>query len=102
MPILRRTSSGFISTSVMSFPSNLITPSSIGSNRFMQRSNVDLPEPDAPINTVAVCSGTFIEISSSTTSVSNDLRNLEISRTDWLMPVPAHFVAQSIYEVCDL
>ena len=101
MPILRRTSSGFTSTSVISLPSNLITPSSIGSSKFTHRKSVDFPDPEAPINTVAVCSGTVIEISSSTTSESNDLRSFEISKSDLLMPVPAHFVAQLIYEVSD-
>ena len=78
-----------------------MTPSSIGSNKFMHLSRVDFPEPEAPIKTVAVCSGTVIEISSRTTSESNDLRSLEISRTVELMLIPAHFVVRLICEGFD-
>ena len=40
----------------------------------MQRSNVDLPDPDAPIKTVAVCSGTVSDKSFRTSSAPKDLR----------------------------
>jgi hypothetical protein len=35
-----------------------MSPSSISSSRSMQRSSVDLPEPDAPISATAACSAT--------------------------------------------
>ena len=38
----------------------------------MQRNSVDLPDPDAPIRTVAVCSLTVRERSFKTSSLSND------------------------------
>ena len=60
----------------------------------MQRSSVDLPEPDAPIKTVAVCSGTVIEISSSTTSLPNALRTFSSANTGMLMQAPGHSVDQ--------
>ena len=47
----------------------------------MQRNNVDLPEPDAPIKTVAVCSGTASDKLLSTSSDPNDLRTLTSSKT---------------------
>ena len=47
----------------------------------MQRSSVDLPDPDAPIKTVAVCSGTVNERLLSTTSAPKDLRMFFNSKT---------------------
>ena len=50
MPIRARTASASTRGSVMSSPSSSITPSSTISSRSMQRSRVDLPEPEAPIS----------------------------------------------------
>ena len=42
--------------SVITSPSRKMSPSSISSSRSMQRSSVDLPEPEAPISATASCS----------------------------------------------
>ena len=49
MPIFWRIWSIFVSLEVMSTPSNTICPPVGSSNRFRQRKNVDLPEPDGPM-----------------------------------------------------
>ena len=49
MPIRRRIGLGSSPGSLMSTPSRVMYPSSIGSSRLTQRSNVLLPEPEAPI-----------------------------------------------------
>ena len=74
MPIRRRTASVASRGSVISCPSSSITPSSTVSSRLMQRSSVDLPEPEAPMSTVAVCSGTSRLTPRRTSSSPKDLR----------------------------
>ena len=59
---------------VMSTPSTMIRPASIGSRRFTHRSNVDLPDPDAPIRQITSCSSTIKSIPRRTSSLSNDFR----------------------------
>ena len=49
MPIFDRTLCGFRPGNEMSSPSKNISPSSIGSSRFIHLSNVDFPAPEAPI-----------------------------------------------------
>ena len=57
MPIRRRTA--FTSCRrVSSSPLRKMRPASIGSSRLMQRSSVDLPDPEAPINATTSCSAT--------------------------------------------
>ena len=51
---------------VISCPSTMIRPASIGSSRLMQRSSVDLPEPEAPIRHTTSCSATDRSIPCST------------------------------------
>ena len=48
-------------------------PLLIGSSRLMQRSSVDLPEPDAPIRQITSCSSTDRSMPFSTSSLPNDL-----------------------------
>ena len=57
----------------------------------MQRKRVDLPEPDEPINTVAVWSGTVNDKSLSTTLSSKLFLKFLTSNTFMLRP--AHSVA---------
>ena len=73
IPIPRRT--WFTSTpgAVISSPSTTMLPLSIGSSRLMQRSSVDLPEPDAPIRQITSCSSTDRSMPFSTSSLPNDL-----------------------------
>ena len=49
IPILRRSSFTFTFSAVSVWPSTTISPCSTRSSRLMQRSSVDLPEPEAPI-----------------------------------------------------
>jgi len=66
MPSRRRTATGATDGSVITDPSSSTSPSSISSSRSMQRSSVDLPDPDAPIRAIAACSGTARSIPRST------------------------------------
>ena len=72
-PIRRRTASASTRGSVMSSPSSRITPSSTVSSRLMQRSRLDLPDPDAPISVTTWCSATSRSIDRSTVWVPNRL-----------------------------
>ena len=65
-PRRRRTRTGGTDGSVMTSPSSRMSPSSISSSRSMQRSSVDLPEPDAPIRAIARCSCTAMSMPRST------------------------------------
>ncbi len=73
IPIPRRTSLASTPRAVMSAPPTTIRPASIGSSRSMQRSSVDLPEPDAPIRHTTSCSATRQSIPRSTSFLPNDL-----------------------------
>ena len=48
-------------------------PLLIGSSRLMQRSSVDLPDPEAPIRQITSCSSTDRSMPFSTSSLPNDL-----------------------------
>ena len=60
----------------------------------MHLSNVDLPEPEEPIKTVAVCSGTLKEISSRTISLPKALRSLYTIKISLIKRYLEHSVAQ--------
>ena len=60
--------------SVITSPSRKTSPSSMSSSRSMQRSSVDLPEPEAPISATASCSPT-VEVDAA--------QHLVARRTTW-------------------
>ena len=55
IPIRRRIALRSTLRAVISTPPTTIRPAWIGSSRLMQRSSVDLPEPDAPIRQTTSC-----------------------------------------------
>ena len=57
----------------MRSPSTLIRPASMDSNSLMQRSSVDLPEPDGPMRTVTEPGGTTRSMPRSTCSSPKNL-----------------------------
>src|ERR1700754_2015803 len=60
MPMSRRNASTSTPGPVMRSPCTSISPSSIDSRPLIQRSSVDLPEPDGPIRHTTSCSPTVI------------------------------------------
>ena len=58
IPMCRRMRSTSTPSAVISSPPTTMRPASIGSRRLMQRSSVDLPEPDAPMTHTTSCSAT--------------------------------------------
>ena len=73
IPISRRTRLTSTPAAVISSPATTIRPASIGSSRLTQRSNVDFPEPDAPIRQTTSCSSTARSIPRRTSLPPNDL-----------------------------
>src|SRR5258708_7117731 len=73
MPICRLTRLASTPGPVMSWPNRLIRPASIGSSRLMHRSNVDFPDPEAPIRQITSCEATDMVMPRSTSFLSNDL-----------------------------
>ena len=73
IPIPRRTWFTSTSGAVISWPPTSMLPRLIRSSRLMQRSSVDLPEPDAPIRQITSCSSTDRSMPFSTSSLPNDL-----------------------------
>src|SRR5215216_2156497 len=65
---------------VISSPSMKTRPALTGSSRLIQRSSVDLPEPEAPIRPTTSCSSTSRSTPLSTSSRSNDLWTSSIRR----------------------
>jgi hypothetical protein len=76
MPIRRRTGSGAKPGALMSMPSNTIAPSSIGSSRLVQRSMVDLPDPEAPMSDTTWPASMSRSMPSRTTRSPKDFRTL--------------------------
>ena len=75
IPIRRRTA--FTSRRrVISSPARKMRPASIGSSRLMQRSSVDLPDPDAPISATTSCSATVRSMPRRTSWRPKDLESL--------------------------
>ena len=66
MPTLRRSASLSSLGSLTSWPSTRIEPRSIGTSALMQRSSVDLPEPDGPMMQITWPFITSIEMPLST------------------------------------
>ncbi len=73
MPTWRRTRFSSTPAPVTWCPSRLIRPLSMGSSRLMQRSSVDLPEPEAPIRQMTSWAATDRLMPLSTSLVPKDL-----------------------------
>jgi hypothetical protein len=55
IPVSRRISWMFLTSSLSSTPSTVIRPRSCFSRRLMQRIRVDFPEPEGPMTTTTSC-----------------------------------------------
>ena len=78
MPTWRRTRSSSMSGELISSPNRKILPESICSSRFVQRSSVDFPEPEAPIRQTTSSAPTERSIPFNTSVVPKDLRRPSI------------------------
>ena len=92
MPTFLRSASLSSFGSFTSWPSTVIEPLSIGTSALMQRSSVDLPEPDGPMMQTTSPFITSNETPLSTSSAPNDLCT-SLSADDRLVGRPRHACA---------
>ena len=95
IPMLVRIRFSSTSGAVTSTPPTTIRPAVTGSIRLMQRSSVDLPEPDAPIRQITSCSDTARSMPRSTSALPKLLRTPSISRAAVAHPCPANWRRRS-------
>ena len=88
IPMLVRILFSSTSGAVTSTPPTTIRPAVTGSIRLMQRSSVDLPEPEAPIRQITSCSDTARSMPRSTSAFPKLLRTPSISRAGSLTLAP--------------
>src|SRR4051795_503760 len=95
MPRRRRTATGSTDGSVITSPSSRMSPSSISTRRSMQRSRVDLPEPEAPMTATAWCSETVRSTPCRTSLAPQAFVTPLTSKTGRLMSSPPRHATDS-------